>query len=100
MKIKQRWRNVLKIGVPVLLIAATLLTGTALAQAGLTLDRYIIAGGGGHSQGGDGRYILDATLGQAIVGSGSGGDGQFTLGGGYWNEPLLRKNLPLVLRQS
>jgi hypothetical protein len=44
----------------VLLLAATLAPGD-----GLTLERVVIGGGGGHAEGNG--YVVDATIGQAVV---------------------------------
>lgn len=96
-RLARRW-NWRKTGILIVLAVLPLVAATTLAPTALTMHKYVIGGGGGHSEASS--FVLDATLGQAIVESGSGGDGQLTLGGGFWSEPLFKIYLPLVLRQS
>ncbi len=65
------------------LIGGLLLAAAGLAQAGVqatVVDWWVLAGGGGHSAGGN--VALDATLGQPIAGESAGGN--VALGAGYW----------------
>ncbi|CAG0937067.1 hypothetical protein TFLX_05973 [Thermoflexales bacterium] len=57
-----------KLGVVGLIVVALgLLSGTVLAAGGIEISRHVIGGGGGHSA--MGHYVLDATVGQAVVGT-------------------------------
>ena len=73
-----------------------LLTGAALANGTPMLERYVIGSGGGHVE--VGGYLLDATLGQAVVGLDSQGACQ--LCSGFQCQPVQRLFLPLILRQQ
>jgi hypothetical protein len=96
-------RKAVRVGIPLGVIAILLLTGTALASNSgtLTLEWYVIGGGGGHSAALP--YTLDGTVGQAVVGT-------IILAGPYdhcagfwcWAWDFERKNmyLPLVLRNA
>lgn len=77
----------------VILLAAAPL---ALAQGhNFTLNWWTVDGGGGTS--GNGRYTLQATIGQPDAGE--MGDGRYTLVAGYWGGPgQHRVYLPLVVR--
>jgi hypothetical protein len=80
-----------------LLVALTLLaTSVAFAAGGPTLRRQVVSGGGRRST--DGDIVLNATLGQPLVGLVSGGD--VTLGQGFWHGGAVeyRIYLPVVLR--
>lgn len=85
-----------KIGQASLVVAALLLlTSTVLAGSGIEITRYVIGGGGGHSEAG--RYVMDATVGQAVVGKFS--TTPYELCAGFWcGMGEYRVYLPLVLR--
>jgi hypothetical protein len=70
-----------------LLLSAILIGGLFIpersyAQSGgpYTIQRSVIAGGGGSSSGGD--FTLQGTIGQGVVGA--MGDTSYTLAGGFW----------------
>ncbi|MDW8068161.1 MAG: hypothetical protein RML46_04545 [Anaerolineae bacterium] len=77
------------------LLCSLLLTGVALASGPPTIDWRVIGGGGGRVQAGT--YILDGTVGQAVVGRAVGST--HDLCSGFWcglaGYPVY---LPLVLR--
>ena len=79
-----------------LLLAAFLLTATALASGPYELLWYSISGGGGPSEGG--QYALSATVGQPAADSMSGG--QYSLSGGFWSgvPPKYPLYLPVIFR--
>ena len=77
------------------------LAGVVLANGTPAIDWYVIGGGGGHDQ--LGTYTLDATIGQAVVGTAM--DAGFELCSGFWwavsageCRSYLPIYLPLVLR--
>jgi hypothetical protein len=73
-----------------------LLAGTVLASAaGPEMPRYVIGGGGGHSEAGV--FVLDATAGQAATGAVDAG--HFELCAGFWcGMGEYRIRLPMILR--
>jgi hypothetical protein len=77
-------------------VVLLLLTGTVLAaDGGPDIVRYVIGGGGGHSEAGP--FALDATAGQAVAGIVKAG--HFELCTGFWcGMGEYRVRLPLVLR--
>jgi hypothetical protein len=77
-------------------VVLLLLTGAALAADGSPdISRYVVGGGGGHSEAGP--FALDATAGQAVAGYVS--SGHFALCAGFWcGMGEYRIDLPLVLR--
>jgi len=82
-----------------LLVAALLLAASlgsvALANGTLTIDRWVIGGGGGHSEAGS--YVLDATVGQAVAGMTS--NAPYELCAGFWcGMGRYKVFLPLVLK--
>ena len=82
-----------------LLVAALLLAASlgsvALANGALTIDRWVIGGGGGHSEAGS--YVLDATVGQAAAGVTS--NAPYELCAGFWcGMGRYKVFLPLVLK--
>ena len=82
-----------------LLVAALLLAASlgsvALANGSLTIDRWVIGGGGGHSEAGS--YVLDATVGQAAAGVMS--NAPYELCAGFWcGMGRYKVFLPLVLK--
>jgi len=84
----------------VLLSVALTLRGAGAVRADSRLPRYVIAGGGGESSGGN--FRLHGTIGQPTVALMSGGG--FALQGGFWYggaSPLQQYPLylPLVLKQ-
>jgi hypothetical protein len=85
-----------KAGKAVLVAAALLLlTSTVLAGSGIEITRHVIGGGGGHSE--MGHYVVDATVGQAVVGTFSAAP--YELCAGFWcgmGEYIVY--LPVVLR--
>ena len=64
------------------LLIATL-SVAALSQSGgnFTMNKSVIAGGGGHASGGS--FVVDRTIGQSVAGTTSTG-GSFSLGSGFW----------------
>ena len=83
-----------------LLLLALTLSAVATAHADSRVQRYVIAGGGGESGGGN--FRLHGTIGQPAVGLLSGGG--FRLQGGFWYgqaAPALLYSLylPLLLKQ-
>jgi hypothetical protein len=60
-------------------IAVILVSSVAVAQ-NYSIDRYVIASGGGHSE--SGNYQVDGTIGQPIVGSSSSAN--YTVDAGFW----------------
>jgi hypothetical protein len=94
---RQLWTTFTKIGLPPIAITLLLLTGTALAAGTLTIDRWVIGGGGGHSEAGS--YVLDATVGQAVAGVTN--NAPYELCAGFWcGMGRYKVFLPLVLRNS
>jgi hypothetical protein len=85
-----------KAGKAILVAAALLLlASTVLAGSGIEITRYVIGGGGGHSA--MGHYVMDATIGQAVVGTFSAAP--YELCAGFWcGMGEYRILLPLVLR--
>jgi hypothetical protein len=86
-----------KVGTTILVVVALLLAaGTVLAGGGGPyISRYVIGGGGGHSQAGS--FVVDATIGQAVVGTFSAAP--YELCAGFWCEMREYKvYLPVVLR--
>lgn len=72
-----------------------LLAGVALAANGYEITRYVIGGGGGHSEAGG--YVLDATVGQGVAGVVN--DAPYELCAGFWcGMAEYRFRFPLVLR--
>jgi hypothetical protein len=91
--LKGRTGVVIAVGVVLLLVAGTMLA----SAAGPEVPRYVIGGGGGHSE--TAPFVLDATAGQAVAGVAVGG--RFELCAGFWcgmGEHRLR--LPVVLRSG
>ena len=88
-------RVALWMGVAVVILA---LTSVALAQGGFGIPWWVVAGGGGHAEGGS--YALDTTLGQPVTGVSMGGS--YELCAGYWcgsgGVPGTRIYLPMVQR--
>jgi len=80
------------------LAALLLLAGVILANGTPSIDRYVIGGGGGHSEATP--YALDGTIGQPVVGLASG-DG-YELCSGFWCGAAVEYKiyLPLVLRNT
>jgi hypothetical protein len=80
-----------------------LLAGVVLAQSMPSIDRWVIGGGGGHTE--NGNYSLDGTIGQAVAGV--TGNAPYGLCTGFWcgaeaavppeGHPIY---LPLVVRNS
>jgi hypothetical protein len=70
---------------------------SALVSTGKTIERWVVGGGGGTSQGSSG-FFLNGTVGQPDVGqSNSAG---FTLDGGFWAGGAMPSSvfLPLIQR--
>ena len=77
---------------PVCIIGLVTLAGfTASAQ--FSIDRFVIAGGGGTSTGGD--FTLNATIGQPDAGTMSGGN--YSLAGGFWGAIQTPPPVPTVI---
>jgi hypothetical protein len=79
-------------------LCALLLAGVALANGTPAVDWYVIGGGGGHVESGDGVYALDGTIGQAVVGTAT--DTGYELCSGFWCGVAVeyRIYLPIVLK--
>jgi len=77
-------------------VALLLLTGTVLAGGGGPyISRYVIGGGGGHSA--MGHYVIDATVGQAVVGTFS--TAPYELCAGFWcGMGEYKVYLPVIMR--
>lgn len=80
----------------VVVLLGLLLAASTLAAGAPAVDRWVIAGGGGHVEAGS--YALDGTIGQAVAGSASAGT--YDLCSGFWCNVggEWRLHLPLVLR--
>jgi hypothetical protein len=80
------------------LTAAKGLANTVLANGIPTIDWSVIGSGGGHAQAGI--YTLDATIGQAVVGTAT--DTGLELCSGFWcgTPGRYKVYLPLVLRND
>ncbi len=86
------WR---KTSVLITLAALPLVAATTLAPTALTMHKYVIGGGGGHSKVGD--FVLDSTVGQAVVGTVS--NIPYDLCAGFWcGLGQYKVYLPLILR--
>ena len=86
-------------GFLLLLIVVILLSvsGVVLAANGYEIDRWVIGGGGGHVEGGD--YVLNATVGQAVVGDIT--SDPYELCAGFWcGMSEYKVYLPLVARNE
>jgi hypothetical protein len=78
------------------LLVAAAVTGAVLAANTYEIFPHVIGGGGGHSESGE--YVLDSTMGQAVVGN--VGRSGYGLSGGFWSGQVSYHslNIPLVLR--
>jgi hypothetical protein len=99
--IKRALANPPRISILLILLTVLLLTSTALsasnAPSALEVQRYVIAGGGGHSEAGG--LTLDGTVGQAVVGT--TGQGTFDLCSGFWcGMGTYKLYIPLALQDS
>ena len=71
--------------------------GVVLAAAGFEIDRWVIGGGGGRVAAGD--YVLNATVGQAVVGGVAGSP--YDLCAGFWcGMGVYKVYLPMVVRNG
>ena len=78
-----------------IVVALLLLSGTVLAADGIEITRSVIGGGGGHSV--SGRYTLDATIGQTVVGTFDAAS--YELCAGFWcGLGEYRVYLPVIRR--
>lgn len=73
-----------------------LLAATVLASQSPVIERYVIGGGGGHAEAS--QYILEGTIGQAVVGA--DGDATHQLCSGFWCKPVYQVYLPLVFKNG
>lgn len=79
------------------LLTLLVLAGSVVAQGVPSIPWSVIGGGGGHAEAGG--YVLDGTVGQAIVGQVS--NAPYDLCAGFWcSAGGYRVYLPLVLRNS
>ena len=80
------------------LMMVVLLGGTVFAQGEYRIIHYLIASGGGNSA--QGAYNLDASIGQVLAVSSTGGP--FALCSGFWCGAAAEYTvyLPLVLREG
>ncbi len=80
------------------LVVVTLLVAAGMVLAGgggPYISRYVIGGGGGHSQAG--HYVMDVTVGQAVVGTFNAAS--YELCAGFWcGMSEYKVYLPMVLR--
>ncbi|MCP4541411.1 MAG: hypothetical protein GY832_30140 [Chloroflexi bacterium] len=86
-------------GFLLLLVLAVLLSvsGVVLAANGFEINRWVVGGGGGPAEGGD--YVLNATVGQAVVGNVTGSP--YELCAGFWcGMGAYKVYLPLVVRNG
>lgn len=79
------------------LLALLLGSGIVVASNGYRLSFHAIGGGGGHSAAGV--FVLDATVGQAIVGEGSSTPFEFCSGFWCWGW-VYSSYLPLIMRTN
>jgi hypothetical protein len=89
----------IKIAVVVLvaMVAAGGVLAVRASPLALDIDRYVIGGGGGHSEAGS--FVLDGTVGQAIAGTVN--SYPYDLCAGFWcGMGGYKVYLPLVLRGS
>lgn len=90
----KRW-NWRKTSILIALIALPLIAATALAPTAITMQKHVIGGGGGHSE--VGSFILNSTVGQAVVGTVS--NTPYDLCAGFWcGLGEYKVYLPLILR--
>lgn len=87
------------LGFLLLLVLAILLSvsGIVLAANSFEIDRWVIGGGGGRVEEGD--YVLNATVGQAVVGGIT--SNPYELCAGFWcGMGVYKVYLPLVVRNE
>ena len=77
-----------------MVVLLMLLSGAALAGGPPYLERSFVGGGGGHAEAGP--YVLDATLGQSLIGQGRTAATQ--LCAGFRCRSLYQTYLPIELR--
>ena len=95
-RLARRW-NWRKTGILIALAVLPLVAATTLAPTALTMQKHVIGGGGGHSEGGS--FVLNGTAGQAVAGT--VGSAPYELCAGFWcGMGRYEIYLPLVLRQS
>ena len=88
-------RALLRGSVAPILVTVLLLAGTATAAGVTEIYPDVIGGGGGHSEAGP--YVIDATVGQAVVGVVD--SPPYELCAGFWcGQRRYKTYLPLVLR--
>ena len=76
-------------------IVLILLSGTVLAAGGIEITRDVIGGGGGHAAAG--HYVMDATVGQAVVGTSN--TISYELCAGFWcGMGEYKVYLPVIMR--
>lgn len=73
-----------------------LLAATVLASQSPVIERYVVGSGGGHAEAS--QYILEGTIGQAVVGT--DGDVAHELCSGFWCKAAYQVYLPLVFRND
>ncbi len=84
---RQKW--IVKYAAPAF-IAAVLASGVALAQSGFDLSWATVDGGGYiASTSSGGSFSLGSSIGQPDAGPMTGGNGAFTLTGGFWSAGAL-----------
>jgi hypothetical protein len=90
-----RW-NWRKTSILIALIALPLIAATTLAPNAITMQKHVIGGGGGHSE--VDNFVLNGTIGQAVVGTVS--NTPYDLCAGFWcGMGRYKVYLPLILRQ-
>jgi hypothetical protein len=88
-------KRILALSILVVLLLTSTVLSASTAPSAYEVQRYVIAGGGGHSEG-DG-LTLDGTVGQAVVGTTS--QVPYDLCSGFWcGMGKYTFYLPLVLR--
>ena len=95
---KPSWKAVLRLGrVTPLLLALLLVTSVALAANGYVISSSVFGSGGGRVVAGE--YVVESTIGQAVVGTYS--FSPYDVCTGFWcGRGTYHAYLPLVLRNS
>ena len=89
-------KRVIVLWVLAVLLASVSVGGAAAAAGVLTLERSVVAGGGGRVEAGP--YVLNATIGQPVAGWTS--QGAYDLCSGFWcSMGRYESYLPVVLRE-
>jgi hypothetical protein len=88
-------RRALMISIMAVLLLSNTILAASTAPSALEVQRYVIGGGGGHSEAGG--YVLRGTAGQPVAGLTS--EASYDLCSGFWcGAGQYTVYLPLVLR--